>query len=139
LPDYEHLETLVSFVERAQEKLHPAALILFGSLTKGNYYLDSDADICVILAQPEVSWGEGYKQVAPFDPEGVVQPLVYGTEQFLKMVRDANGLALEVCHDGWVLAGDEGYIQRLEEAFAEAKRHFGLEKTESGWLMRKEG
>jgi hypothetical protein len=50
-----------------------------------------------------------YQHVALLDPEGVVQPPVCGTEQFLR------------------------------EAFTEAERRFGLERTESGWLMQKGG
>jgi predicted nucleotidyltransferase len=137
LPGYEHLEALISFVRRVQD-LQPAAVILFGSLAKGNYYLRSDADICVILSQPQVSWAEGYELVAALN-EGVVQKLVYGAEQFLQMIRDANALALEVCHDGWALAGEEGYVRRVEETFWQTKRRWGLVKTESGWLIRKRG
>ena len=138
LPGYKHIETLISFVQRVQEELHPVAVVLFGSLAKGNYYLHSDADVCVILARPEVPWAEGYERVAALDPEGVIQPMVYGSDQFLRMIRDLNALALEVCHDGWVLAGDEGYIRSLEETFVKTKRLYGLEKTEGGWLVRRE-
>jgi hypothetical protein len=138
LHDYEHLDALVTFVRRVVDELHSAAVILFGSLTKGTYYLHhSDADVCVILAEPEISWKEGYERVASLDAEGIVQPMVYGKEQFLRMLQDAHFLALEVCHDGWVLSGDEEYVERLEEAFERARERYGLEKTESGWLLQR--
>jgi hypothetical protein len=138
LHDYEHLSALFTFVRRVVDELHPVALILFGSLTKGTYYLHhSDADVCLILAEPEISWEEGYERVASLDEDGIVQPMVYGTEQFLKMLQGANFLALEVCHDGWVLAGDEEYVQQLEEAFEQARERYGLEKTASGWLRQR--
>ncbi len=137
LPGYRHVATLTSFVRLTEEMLCPVAIILFGSLTKGTYYLHSDADICIILAQPEISWAEGYDRVAALDSEGVVQPMVYGRVQFPNMIRSANSLALEVCHDGWMLGGEEDYVQLLEEAFNQAEWRYGLQKTESGWLMRK--
>lgn len=137
LPGYEHVAALISFLRRVQDELHPAAVILFGSLAKGNYYLHSDADVCVILVQSEVSWGEGYERVAPLDPEGVIQPLIYGSDQFFRMLSDANAMALEICHDGWVIASEADYIHRLEETFEQAKLRYHLEKTKSGWLIHR--
>lgn len=137
LPDYEHLDALMTFVRRARDELSPAAMILFGSLVKGNYYVHSDADVCVVLREPEVDWHEGYERVAALDEEGIIQPMVYGHDQFVAMLRAANALALQVGHDGWVLAGDEEFVHRLEEAFEQARERYGLEKTESGWLLQK--
>jgi len=139
LPGYRHVAALTSFVRLTEEVLCPVAIIMFGSLTKGTYYLHSDADICAVLAEREVFWAEGYDRTAALDPEGVVQPMVYGRVQFLNMIRDANSLALEVCHDGWMLGGEEDYVQLLEEAFKQAEWRYGLQKTESGWLMRGRG
>jgi hypothetical protein len=65
--------------------------------------------------------------------------MVYGRVQFLNMIRDANPLAMEICHDGWILGGEEDYVQLLEEAFKQAEGRYGLQKTESGWLMRGQG
>jgi len=139
LPGYRHVAALTSFVRLTEEVLCPVAIILFGSLTKGTYYFHSDADICVVLAQPEISWADGYDRTAALDPEGIVQPVVYGRVQFLNMIGDANSLALEMCHDGWVLGGEEDYVRSLEEAFKQAEWRYRLQKTESGWLMRDSG
>ncbi|MFB6271771.1 MAG: nucleotidyltransferase domain-containing protein [Salinibacter sp.] len=135
MPDYKYLDALVTFVRRARDELSPAAIILFGSLAKGDYYVHSDADVCVLLREPEVDWHAGYERAAALDDQGIVQPMVYGREQFVTMLREANALALEVGHDGWVLVGDEDVVNELEKAFSEAVQQYRLGKTAGGWRM----
>lgn len=126
----------MAFVQRVQERLRPAAVILFGSLAKGTYYVHSDADVCVILDEPWVDWHGGYERVAPCDEAGTVQPMVYGRDQFGAMVREINALALEICHDGWVLAGDATYVKQLEASVEQVQRAYGLERTSGGWQIQ---
>jgi len=111
----------------------PQAIILFGSLARGDYYLDSDADVCVILRHPQAHWFDDAYRVSERDERGIAEVLVYGRDQFLEMLQEANTLALEVCHDGWVLEGDAQYIRQLEEIFTKVKHQFRLEKTPDGW------
>ena len=132
---YAHTEAVGNFVDRAREELHPLALILFGSLARGDYHRHSDADFCVILPDPPGSPFEGYDRVVACDPSGVVQPLVYGAEQFRQMVRQANGLALEVMADGLFLAGDVSFHREIERLAASWRRRLGIERTASGWRI----
>lgn len=132
LQGYKHLEALESFVRRAQAHLHPAALILFGSLAKGDYYHHSDADVCVILDTPHVDFFAGYDRVVRLDPSGIVQPVVFGTKQFLEQIAYANALALEICHDGIALAGREDYLHQVALSFARIQRRYA--KTATGWI-----
>lgn len=68
-------------------------MILFGSLARGDYMEQSDADFCIVLpADPETLFSGSDRAVA-LDPSGAVQPVVYGAEQFRRMVEQANGLA----------------------------------------------
>jgi UTP:GlnB (protein PII) uridylyltransferase len=132
---YAHTEAVGHFVERAAHELRPLALILFGSLARGDYHQHSDADFCVVLAEPLHSPLEGYDRVVAWDPSGVVQPVVYGPDQFRQMVRQANGLALEVMADGLFLAGDEAFRQEIEQLAAHIREQLGIERTPKGWRI----
>jgi hypothetical protein len=132
---YAHAEAIGRFVERAMWELHPLALILFGSLAKGDYHQRSDADFCIVLTQAPRSMFEGHDQAVICDPSGVVQPLVYGPDQFRQMIRQANGLALEIMADGLFLAGDETSWQEIEELAARSRQELGIERTPTGWRI----
>jgi len=135
LRDYEHRAAVADFVRRVREELAPLALLLFGSLAKGEYHTFSDADVCVILSASEVHPFDGYDRVAALDPTGIVQPVVYGRDQFKRMIGEGNGLALEVMHHGIALAGDEGFLTELETAWERAQDRLGLQKTPTGWRI----
>lgn len=132
---YTHVEAVGRFVERATQELRPLALILFGSLARGDYHQYSDADFCLVMAETPRSPFEGYDRVVACDPSGVVQPLVYGSDQFRQMVRQANGLALEVLADGLFLAGDEAFRQEIEQLAAHTRQRLGIERTPTGWRI----
>lgn len=132
---YAHVVEVGRFVERTVRELRPLALILFGSLAKGDYHQYSDADFCVVLAKSPGSIFEGYDLVVACDPSGVVQPVVYGADQFRQMVRQANGLALEVIADGLFLAGDEAFRQEIERLAARLWQQLGIERTPTGWRI----
>ena len=133
--DYAYAAAVGHFVERASRELRPLALILFGSLARGDYHRQSDADVCLVLAAAPRSPFEGYDRAVACDPSGVVQPLVYGPDQFRQMVRQANGLALEVMADGLFLAGDDHFRQELEHLAAHTRQRLGIERTPTGWRI----
>lgn len=137
--NYAHVEAVGRFVERATRELRPLALILFGSLARGDYHQHSDADLCVVLAESPRSPFAGYDRVVACDPSGVVQPVVYGAEQFRHMVSQANGLALEVMADGLFLAGDEAFRKEIETVAARARERLGIERTPTGWRIARPG
>lgn len=130
---YRHTEAVGRFVERATQDLRPLALILFGSLARGDYHQHSDADVCVVLAESPRSLFDGYDRVVACDQSGVVQPVVYGPDQFRHMVHQANGIALEIMADGLFLAGDEAFRQEIEELGTQIQRRLGIERTPTGW------
>jgi UTP:GlnB (protein PII) uridylyltransferase len=132
---YAHTEAVGHFVAQATPILHPLALILFGSLARGDYHPHSDADVCVVLPTTPPTPFAGYDQVVACDPSGVVQPVVYGPDQFRQMVRQANGLALEVLADGLFLAGDETFRQEIEQLVAQTRQRMGIERTPTGWRI----
>ena len=69
------------------------------------------------------------------DPSGVVQPVVYGPDQFLRMVRQANGLALEVTADGLFLAGDETFWEKVALLATHVREQLGITRTLMGWQI----
>lgn len=133
--DYAYTAAVGYFIERVAEELHPLALILFGSLAKGDYHQRSDADFCLVLTEAPRFLFEGYDRVVACDPSGVVQPLVYGPDQFRQIVAQANGLALEVIADGIFLDGDEIFRQELEQLAAETRQRLGIQRTTTGWRI----
>jgi len=135
LKGYLHTEAVGRFVERATQEMRPLALILFGSLARRDYHQHSDADVCVLLAEPVRSPFEGYDRVVAYDPSGVVQPVVYSADQFRAMVRQASGMALEIMADGLFLAGDDALRKEIEELAAEIQRRLGIERTPTGWRI----
>jgi hypothetical protein len=126
--EYTHAEAVGRFVEQTVRCLNPLALMLFGSLARGDYHRQSDADFCVVLATNPPTPFAGYDRVAALDPSGAVQPLVYGAEQFRRMIRSANGLALEVL-------ADDTFRQEIEGLSARTARELGIERTDRGWRL----
>jgi len=51
------------------------------------------------------------------------------------MVRQANGLALEVLADGLFLAGDEAFRHEIEQLAARTRQRLGIERTPTGWRI----
>lgn len=132
---YAHTEAIDHFIKRATGELRLLALVLFGSLARGDYHQRSDADVCVVLAEPPNSPFEGYDRVVACDPSGVVQPVVFGADQFRQMVHQANGLALEVMADGVFLAGDPAFWREMEELAARTQQRLGIARTPTGWRI----
>jgi len=132
---YRRTEQVAAFVRRVLADLAPAALILYGSLAKEDHHEDSDADFCVVLPQPEAHFFRDGVTVRCCDESGVVEPVVFGTEQFLAMIRQGTTLALEVMHWGVALGGEPAYLDRLASAWEQAQCELGLEKTATGWRV----
>ncbi len=135
LKGYNYIEALCRLVECVNGELRPAALILFGSLARGDFHEYSDADLCVVLHGEAIHPLARSVPVEPFNPTGVAEAQTFGAEEFKEMLREANPLALEILHYGLVLGGEESFIEELETIFEETRQKWGLEKTPGGWRM----
>jgi hypothetical protein len=136
LKGYKHTSDVVSFVRQAQQRSDVVALILFGSLAKEDFYEHSDADVCVVLQQPAVH--PLLRDVDAFwqdAPPGIIELHIYGSQQFKQMIRQANGLALEVMHYGVALSGDRFYLTEIERLFRETRRDLSLVRVGNGWVV----
>ncbi len=134
LQGYRRTEDVERFIENCEGQPWLRSLILFGSLAKDAWHEYSDADFCVIVREPEVKPldKEWWMRVHPLG-RGVAQPFIYGEQQFLRMVDEINGLAVEVVDHGVLVAGDEAYWREVQRRFEVARRHYRLEKVPGGW------
>lgn len=137
LGHYKGTAALEAFVERCSTQPWLKALVLFGSVARGDWHEYSDADICVIVNEPEVRPldREWWLRIISLS-DGFVQPHIYGQEQFLAMVDEIHRFAIEIVHWGILLAGDHHYWDEVKRRFAIASEHYGLEKTPKGWRWR---
>lgn len=137
LVGYKYIEELCQVIECIIREVHPLALILFGSLAKGDHHEKSDADLCVILDCEAIHPLARPLPIEPCNPEGIAEAQAFGKAEFKNMLKDANGLALEIMHYGLLLAGDESFAAELEKLFEEVKEEWGLEKTPTGWIAHR--
>lgn len=113
----EVMESLKRYAERALEK-GARAVILIGSLARGDYTAFSDADVLVVSdSAPEnpIERLRGY--IDPSTPIDV-EPRVYRSEELIDMALRGSRLAIEVVEHGKLLAGDGGVVVEVEEALA---------------------
>lgn len=122
---YEYVPEIGRFIERLEKELRPLAVILFGPLANDAHHQYSDADFCVVLRERPPSPYVGYDRVTTMDPSGAVRPVVYGAEQFRRMIGRANALALDVITNGVFLAGDEIFCTEIERLAADTRQPLG--------------
>ena len=83
------------------------AIVLVGSLAKGNYTGASDADVLVIAENLPPQFLERYAIFADARMSIDVEPHVYSTEEFLKMAREGNHFAVDAMKIGIPLGGEK--------------------------------
>ena len=110
------LKALKAYAKRALEK-NAKAVILIGSLAKGNYTAFSDADVVIISDNVPENPLDRIKifldPTLPID----VQPRVYTTQEILKMARQKRRIIEEIVRHGKILAGDEKILKEIEMMF----------------------
>jgi len=62
--------------------------------------------------------------------------MVFGREQFMHMIDEANGLAVDVMHHGVALGGHEAFLGELEGAGQRVQECVGLKRTPVGWQFK---
>ena len=115
----EVLRKLKEYAEsKAKAHLGVKAIVLTGSLAKGNYAGSSDADILVIAEGLPHRVLERYQLFAEASLPIDVEPRAYSIEEFLKMVRRGDHFAFEALKFGIPLFGD-GYLRELKTSVME--------------------
>jgi len=104
------------YAERALER-EALAVVLIGSLARGDYTAFSDADVVVVVR-------DDYPKKLPervedfMDPTLPVdlEPRVYTLGELLKLARSGARIVREVLQYGVLLAGDRGVLEELSRA-----------------------
>lgn len=95
------------------------AVILIGSLARGDYTAFSDADVVIVVKR---SRRKPLERIGEFmDPSLSVDlnPFVYTVDELLRMGREGRGIVNEILKYGKLLAGDEGILKLLREVKGE--------------------
>lgn len=112
----EVMEKLREYAERAVAK-GAKAVILIGSLARGDYTAYSDADVVIVAdnvpKRPIDRLAEFIDPTLPID----LEPRVYTTREIIKMAEEGRWIVKEIISYGKVLAGDKELIDVLRAKF----------------------
>lgn len=124
--DYPHWSSVEHFVEQVR-RLDPLLVLLFGSVTTGEFTQYSDADVLVVFEHP-VDWETVYAC-----SDGIVQPVVKTKDELTAQIIFGEPFFCEIAEDGQVLFDADGVYERLQRHVAAARERWGLERTADGW------
>ena len=114
----EVMRKLRKYAERAVAK-GARAVILVGSLARGDYTAYSDADIIIVSdSVPERLIDRIPEFMDPALPVDVV-PIVYTTDEVVKMAEEGRKVIGEIISYGKLLAGDERLVEMLRSKFTD--------------------
>ena len=95
--------SLTHYLRRVRSKVQLHKAILFGSYAKNNYSHGSDVDIAIIADGLPQDHGERYAALKESILGLDLQPFVYTTEEWIKMVNAGSGFAREILKHGKIL------------------------------------
>ncbi len=107
------MEELKRYAKRIIRDGRAKAVILVGSLARGDYTAFSDADVIIIAdnvpRRPVDRIAEFIDPTLSID----IQPIVYTTREILKMAEEKRRIVREVVKYGILLAGDKTILATL--------------------------
>ncbi|MBS7658440.1 nucleotidyltransferase domain-containing protein [Candidatus Bathyarchaeota archaeon] len=111
----EVMKKLKEYSEKALAK-GVKAVILIGSLAKGDYTAFSDADILIIFDEAPKNPVDRIKEFIDPSLPIEVEPRVYTTSEVLKMAKEKRRIIKEAIRYGKLLAGDKEIINTIKNA-----------------------
>ncbi|SHF20897.1 Nucleotidyltransferase domain-containing protein [Desulfofundulus australicus DSM 11792] len=134
LDRYPLVNDLKLVIEAIIKNFSPVAVILFGSLARGDFLPDSDADLVVLLSRDRVPLMETLLELKRCDSTGMVEIFPYGWRQFIFMLEDLNVLALDAMSEGVALyIGDAVKWKEITSAVEKVFRK--VIPVEGGWRI----
>ncbi|MEM2227268.1 MAG: nucleotidyltransferase domain-containing protein [Candidatus Bathyarchaeia archaeon] len=109
------MKKLKEYSEKALAK-GVKAVILIGSLAKGDYTAFSDADILIIFDEAPKNPIDRIKEFIDPSLPIEVEPRVYTTSEVLKMAKEKRRIIKEAIRYGKLLAGDKEIINTIKNA-----------------------
>jgi predicted nucleotidyltransferase len=112
------MERLREYAEKAVAK-GVKAVILIGSLARGDYTAYSDADVLIIFDDAPKNPMDRIKEFIDPTLPVEVQPRVYTTSELLTMAGEKRRIIREAVEYGKLLAGDEEIISTIGKILQE--------------------
>jgi len=125
----EVLRELREYAERAVAR-GARAVVLIGSLARGDYTAYSDADLVIISDKVP---SRPIDRVAGFIDSSLpidAVPIVYTTEEAIKMAEEGRRVIKEIVNYGKLLAGEKGLIEELRRRFKDTPSSAGPHSTD---------
>lgn len=135
LRELPRFDSLRRFLDATLEKRGDRilAVVLFGSMAKGNYTKHSDYDLLIVVSEEELNFKDRiYEYSMPSD--GWVEPLVYTKEEAETMLEDLNPLLLDSLKDG-ISIYDKGFWKQLKAQFDKLIERGIISPKEGGWII----
>lgn len=132
LPHYESLKNYIEAIIKAKSD-RIASLILFGSMTKGNYTKYSDFDLLVVVSKEEKSFVDRFYEYSLYS-DGWVEPFVYLMKEIDYMFKSYNPFILDVLKDG-IIIYDKGFWKGSKTKFEKLLKQGLIIPRENGWKI----
>ncbi len=123
---YPHYQDVLAFVERVRRR-NPVLVVLFGSVARGDFGRDSDADVLVVFDSPD------RLESVYEDCDGGVHPVTKTLDQMDKFIREGEPFYIEMIEDGIPLYDSNGKYEKLSRLARDAKIAWGLKRIPNGW------
>ena len=110
------IEELKEYARKALEK-GAYAVILIGSLARGDYTAFSDADLVIIVGQTYRKPVERIKDYIDPSLSIDIEPRVYTIDELLRMAREKRRIVREILEHGILLAGNNDILKMIKECY----------------------
>ena len=107
------IEELKEYARKALEK-GAYAVILIGSLARGDYTAFSDADLVIIVSQASRKPIERIKDYLDPSLSIDIEPRIYTVDELLRMAREKRRIVREILEHGILLAGNDDILKMIK-------------------------
>jgi len=110
------IEELKEYARKALKK-GAYAVILIGSLARGDYTAFSDADLVIIVGQTYRKPVERIKDYIDPSLSIDIEPRVYTIDELLRMAKEKRRIVREILEHGILLAGNDDILKMIKEMY----------------------